>query len=71
MNGAKKHIKIAQGIATKVYRFYDNDHCTRVEVIHAKVKPIIFRNIHHSNSKMSVIKYNNNEVPKIVSTVLC
>ena len=45
MNAAKKHIRIAQGLTTKVYRFYNDNHCVRVEVFTHEVKPIIFRTL--------------------------
>ena len=44
VNGSKGHIRIAQGLTTKVYRFYPGAACTKVTVTHAEVKPIIFRN---------------------------
>lgn len=44
VNGSKGHIKVAQGLTTKVYRFYPGAACARVEVVHVNVKPIVFRN---------------------------
>lgn len=43
MNGNLNHIRIAQGMSTKVYRFYAGSHCIKVDVRHHEVKPIIFR----------------------------
>ena len=45
MKANKKHIRISQGWTTKVYRFYNDTHCLRVEVFHHEVKPIIFRTL--------------------------
>ena len=52
MNASKKHIRVNQGLTTKVYRFYNDTHCMRVECTHAEVKPIIFRNIRWDGNKI-------------------
>ena len=43
MKADVKHIRVGQGISTKVYRYYSDNHCVRVEVRHHEIKPIIFR----------------------------
>ena len=54
MQSSNKFIKIAQGITTKTYRFYDNGWCRRIEITHAELKPIIFRNFYkNQNLKIS------------------
>lgn len=52
ISGMHKHIRVGQGVTTKVYRFYADTHCTRVEVKHVRVEPVIFRNIRNVNGKL-------------------
>lgn len=66
MNAAMKHIRVAQGVTTKVYRYYNDSHCIRVVVTHAEVKPVIFRAIRKSKTFTTID--GTGKIPRIVRT---
>ena len=52
MNAALKHIRVKNGITTKVYRYYNDTHCMRVEVSQNELAPVIFRNVWNVDGRL-------------------
>ena len=52
MNAALRHIRVKNGITTKVYRYYNDTHCMRVEITHNKLAPVIFRNTRNVDGRL-------------------